>query len=207
MTTAIRFEDVGDGIARRHMATSKLSADRAAELVEAIAERRDRQAFAELYRYYLPRLKGFLMRGGADVDAAQEAAQEALILLWRKAATFNRHRASVGSWLFTIARNKRIDLVRSHRQRTIETDDWLAFYSPMNEEPDAGLPAAQLAERLRTLLHKLPANQQLVIRKAFVEDKTHAVIAEELGLPLGTVKSRIRMSLQRLRAAMELELK
>jgi len=89
-----------------------LSPDEAADLIEAIAARQDRAAFASLFRHYAPRVKAFIMRGGTDAETAQEVAQEALIMVWRKAASFDRSRASAATWIFTIARNKRIDLLR-----------------------------------------------------------------------------------------------
>ena len=100
-----------------------LSAEEAADLIEAIATRQDRAAFASLFRHFAPRIKAFIMRGGADAEAAQEVAQEALIMVWRKAASFDRTRASAATWLYTIARNKRIDLLRRSGRPAIETED------------------------------------------------------------------------------------
>lgn len=180
-----------------------LSAEEAAQVIEAIAARQDRAAFARLFRHFAPRLKAFLMRGGADPDQAQEVAQEALVTVWRKAASFDRTRASAATWIFTIARNKRIDLMRRANRPAIETEDWLTVFQPAGEDPDKSASAGQTYRQMKELLAGLPADQLLVIRKAFFEDKTHVVIAEELGLPLGTVKSRIRLALGRLRQAME----
>src|SRR5436190_20700035 len=98
-----------------------LTAEEAADLIEAIASRQDRAAFAELFRHYAPRVKAFIMKGGADAESAQEVAQEALIMVWRKAATYDRGRASVATWIYTIARNKRIDLLRRTARPAIET--------------------------------------------------------------------------------------
>src|ERR1700744_5408698 len=100
-----------------------LSADEAAALIEAVAVHRDRAAFAALFRYFVPRIKAFLMRGGADADAASEVAQEALIMVWRKAASFDRARASAATWIYTIARNKRIDLLRRAGRPPLEAED------------------------------------------------------------------------------------
>src|SRR6266436_7291374 len=102
-----------------------LSPDEAADRIEAIAARQDRAAFADLFRHYAPRVKGFLMRGGSDAETAQEVAQETLILVWRKAATFDRRRASAATWIYSIARNKRIDFARRAGRPAIETEDWL----------------------------------------------------------------------------------
>jgi RNA polymerase sigma-70 factor (ECF subfamily) len=179
-----------------------LSADEAADLIEAIASRQDRAAFASLFRHFAPRVKAFIMRGGTDAEAAQEVAQEALIMVWRKAASFDRTRASAATWIYTIARNKRIDLLR-RAARPIDTEDWLVVYAPEGEEADKSVLAGQTYTRVKELLGSLSEDQLVVIRKAFFEDKTHTVIAEELKLPLGTVKSRIRLALGRLREALE----
>ena len=179
-----------------------LSADEAADLIEAIALRQDRVAFAALFRHFAPRVKAFVMRGGTDADTAQEVAQEALVMVWRKAASFDRTRASAATWLYTIARNKRIDLLR-RSARPIDTEDWLAVYAPEAEDADKSVLAGQTYTRVKELLVGLSEDQLVVLQKAFFEDKTHTVIAEELKLPLGTVKSRIRLALGRLREALE----
>ncbi len=180
-----------------------LSADEAADLIEAIAIRQDRAAFASLFNYFAPRIKAFIMRGGADAEAAQEVAQEALIMVWRKAASFDRTRASATTWLYTIARNKRIDLLRRNNRPAIDTEDWLTVFAPEDADADKSVLAGQTYTRVKELLSGLSADQLVVIEKAFFEDKTHTAIAEELKLPLGTVKSRIRLALGRLRDALE----
>jgi len=182
-----------------------LTADEAAELIEAIASRQDRTAFAALFRHYAPRVKAFIMRGGADAESAQEIAQEALIMVWRKAASFDRSRASAGTWIYTIARNKRIDLLRRTARPPIDTEDWLTTFHPEPDDPDKSVLAGQTYTRVQELLSGLSADQLIVIRMAFFENKTHTEIAEELKLPLGTVKSRIRLALGRLREALEKE--
>jgi RNA polymerase sigma-70 factor (ECF subfamily) len=179
-----------------------LSADEAADLIEAIAAGRDRAAFAMLFRHFAPRVKAFIMRGGADAEAAQEVAQEALIMVWRRAASFDRRRASAATWIYTIARNKRTDLLR-RAARPIDTEDWLLVYAPEGEHADKSVLAGETYTRVKELLDDLSEDQLVVIRKAFFEDKTHAVIAQELNLPLGTVKSRIRLALGRMREALE----
>jgi len=182
-----------------------LSPDEAADLIHAIAARQDRAAFAELFRHYAPRVKAFLMRGGSDAETAQEVAQETLIMVWRKAASFDRSRASAATWIYAIARNKRIDLARRAGRPAIETEDWLTVFAAEPEEADKSVLAGQTYSRVKELMAGLSADQLAVIRKAFFEDKTHTAIAEELGLPLGTVKSRIRLALGRLRDALEKE--
>ncbi len=180
-----------------------LTADEAAELIEAIAARQDSAAFARLFRHYAPRVRAFLMRGGTDAEAAQEVAQEAMIMVWRRAATFDRTRASAATWIYTIARNKRIDLLRRAARPNLSTEDWLVVFQPEAGDVGTSVSAGQTYRRVKTLIEGLSAEQLDVIRKAFFEDKSHSAIAQELGLPLGTVKSRIRLALARLRAALE----
>ena len=182
-----------------------LSADEAADLIQAIAIRQDKAAFATLFRHYGPRVKAFLMRGGSDSETAQEVAQEAMIMVWRKAASFDHTRAAAATWIYTIARNKRIDHLRRTGRPPIETEDWLTLFSPEEEDADKSVLAGQTYSRVKELLSGLSADQLVVIQKAFFEDKTHTAIAEELKLPLGTVKSRIRLALGRLRDALEKE--
>src|SRR5262249_34360482 len=166
---------------------------------------RDRVASAGLCRHYAPRVKAFLMRGGSDAETAQEVAQETLIMVWRKAASFDRSRASAATWIYAIARNKRIDLARRAGRPAIETEAWLTAFAAEREEADKSVLAGLTYSRVKELMAGLSADQLAVIRKAFFEDKTHTAIAEELGLPLGTVKSRIRLALGRLRDALEKE--
>ncbi|SKA21731.1 RNA polymerase sigma-70 factor, ECF subfamily [Enhydrobacter aerosaccus] len=182
-----------------------MTADEAADLIEAIAIRQDRTAFAALFRYYAPRVKSFVIRGGCDAESAQEVAQETLIMVWRKAATFDRQRAAAATWIYTIARNKRIDQLRRSDKPAIDTEDWLTVFAPEDEDADRSVLAGQTYARMKDLMEGLPPDQIAVIRKAFFEDKTHTAIATEMGLPLGTVKSRIRLALGRLRQALEKE--
>ncbi|MDF3075628.1 MAG: hypothetical protein K0S54_3295 [Alphaproteobacteria bacterium] len=178
--------------------------DRFGDLIDAVARRRDKAAFRELFRHFAPRLKSFCQRGGGSSEAAEEIVQEAMVSLWRKAGTFDRSRASASTWIYTIARNKRIDTLRRAGKPALDGDDYaLARQAPMEERPDGMLEAVQSQEKLRSLLQDLPREQRLVLEKAYYEDKTHSDIAHELGLPLGTVKSRIRLALGRLRISLQ----
>ena len=167
-------------------------------MIAAVALRSDRAAFAELFNYFAPRLKSYLMRLGLAPAAAEDLAQDCMLSVWRKAALFDPSRAAASTWIFTIARNLRIDAAR--RKKHPETQD-----DPLNEapeQPDAALTADQEQARIARALSHLPQDQAEVVRMAFFADKTHVVIAEELGLPLGTVKSRVRLAMIRLRAAL-----
>ncbi len=169
-------------------------------LVVAVAERGDRECFAVLYAHYAPRVKSYLIRlGGAD--AAEEMAQEAMLAVWRKAALFDPAKASAGTWIFTIARNLRIDALRRERRPEVDPTD------PVFEQVDHATPEGALSEQQRAravtlALRDLPAEQARIVRLSFFEDRPHGDIAEELGIPLGTVKSRLRLAMQRFRKAL-----
>jgi RNA polymerase sigma-70 factor (ECF subfamily) len=169
-------------------------------LVERVAQHRDRSAFVQLFDHFAPRLKAFMLRGGADAETAEEIAQEAMIVVWNKAAQFDRTRAALSTWIFTIARNKRIDMLR----REIRPDiDPLDMPGPEAESDAADVVAlGQAATDLRGSIAQLPEEQRQVLHLAFFEDKSHGAISVELNLPLGTVKSRIRLALARLRGMM-----
>ncbi|HJQ57938.1 MAG TPA: sigma-70 family RNA polymerase sigma factor [Vineibacter sp.] len=175
----------------------------AASLVERVAVARDRAAFAALFRLFAPRVKAFLARTGTDAGLAEEIAQETLITVWRKAATFDRRRAAVSTWIFTIARNKRIDLARQAGRMRLDADEYALMATEPPPAADRGALDNETGRRVRDLMSTLPAEHIELIRMAYFEDKSHSTIASELRLPLGTVKSRIRLALQRLRATLE----
>jgi RNA polymerase sigma-70 factor (ECF subfamily) len=173
-----------------------------AELVEAVARHGDREAFAALFEFYAPRVKGFLIRLGSTPDLSEEIAQETLLTLWRRAAMFDPSRASVGTWIFTIARNLRIDRARRGSVATAETIyEVLAGDDPAR--PDEGLLSGERDRHVQAALRDLPAEQTDVVRLSFFEDKPHSEIAAILGLPLGTVKSRLRLAMTKLRERLE----
>ena len=165
-----------------------------------IRETRDRAAFAALFRHFAPRVKAFLMRSGADAAMAEECTQEVMAAVWQKAHLFDPSRASAATWIFTIARNRKIDALRKMRRPEPEDLPW----GP-EEEPDQedSLALQQESEKLEEAVAALPAKQRELIEKAYFGDLSHREIAEETGLPLGTIKSRIRLALDRLRHAMK----
>jgi RNA polymerase sigma-70 factor (ECF subfamily) len=168
-------------------------------LVLAIATRRDRAAFVVLFDRFAPRLKSWFLRGGTSTQHAEDLVQETMLAVWRKAASFDPARAGAATWIFTIARNQRIDaLRRSARQVLDDEDPSLAPAAPT--APDAALDALQRETRLRAAMATLTAEQIDVIRLSFFEDRPHAEIERVLGIPLGTVKSRLRLAMNRLRA-------
>ena len=170
-----------------------------AALVSRVRDHQDKGAFALLFRHFAPRVKAFLMKSGADAALAEECAQDVMATLWQKAHLFDPARASVATWVFTIARNRRIDALRKARRPEPEELTW----GP-EPEPDQAevMDAQQDTERLGEALARLPEKQRALILRAFYGDLSHSEIAAETGLPLGTIKSRIRLALERLRQQM-----
>jgi RNA polymerase sigma-70 factor (ECF subfamily) len=172
------------------------------ELVEAVASRGDKEAFSRLFEFYAPRVKGFLMRSGSTPELAEEIAQEALLSVWRKAAMFDPARASVATWIFTIARNLRID--RARRGSGVSADTlYEVLTGDAPSRPDDNLLSDERDQRVRAALQGLPNDQAQVVRLSFFEEKAHAEISETLGVPLGTVKSRLRLAMTKLRERLE----
>ncbi len=172
-----------------------------AAAILAIAERHDRQAFATLFNHFAPRVKSYLLRLGAQPEMAEELAQETLLTVWRRAGAYNPAVAAASTWIFTIARNLRIDMAR-RAARATQLQDPLEELAP-EAAPDEALSAVQDEGRIRRAMATLPADQAKVINLAFFADKPHSEIALDLGLPLGTVKSRLRLAMARLRVLLD----
>ena len=174
--------------------------------MRAVAEAADRPAFAALFRHFAPRIKGFLVRAGVDDALAEDLAQETMAALWRRAASFDPARAQVSTWVFTIARNLRIDHHRRTAGGPIEAPaDWDPEQQPADAHltPEALLHAAQRERGVQRALAELPAEQAQVLQLSFFEEHPHGRIAHDLGIPLGTVKSRIRLAVTQLRRILE----
>jgi RNA polymerase sigma-70 factor (ECF subfamily) len=174
----------------------------------AIAARQDRQAFAELFAHFAPRVKSYLQRTGASETQAEEVAQETMLSVWRKAALFDAASAGAATWIFTIARNSRIDAIRRERRggaiRVWEVD--AEFDIDPAPAADARLVAGQSEARVREALAQLSGEQLRVVKMSFFEDIAHADIARALAIPLGTVKSRLRLAMKRLRGLLDQDL-
>lgn len=167
-----------------------------AGLLIQVRDRQDRAAFAQLFRHFAPRVKAFLMKSGAGAALAEECAQDVMATLWQKAHLFDPSRASVSTWVYTIARNKRIDALRKDRRAEPEELDWGPEPEPDQAE---AMEAQEETERLGRALASLPEKQRALIERAYYGDLSHSEIAAETGLPLGTIKSRIRLALEKLR--------
>lgn len=171
-------------------------------LVEAIAARQDRAAFALLFKHFAPRLKSYLLRSGTVPGVADEIVQETMLTVWRKAAYFDRTKAGASAWILTIARNLRIDHQR--RARLVYLPD-AGNENEAAPDPDAETLAIEREReaQVRAALATLSQEQLTIVRLSFFADAPHSEIAKALGIPLGTVKSRIRLAMTRLRALLE----
>lgn len=163
---------------------------------------RDKAAFAALFEYFAPRIKSFLLRLGTDMSLCEEIAQEAMIMVWRRAETYNPSQSGASTWIFTIARNKRIDRLRRENRPLPDLAD-PAFAPEPVETGEKTIFRQQEEEKIRHALKNLPDEQAKMIFSAYYEEKSHREIADESGVPLGTVKSRIRLALNRLRAHLD----
>lgn len=168
-------------------------------LILRVRDHQDKDAFGALFRHFAPRIKGFLMKSGASASLAEECAQDVMATLWQKSHLFDPTRASAATWVFTIARNRRIDALRKSRRPEPEDLPWGPEAEP--DQHDA-LELAQETDRLAEAMALLPEKQRELIERAYFSDLSHSEIAAETGLPLGTIKSRIRLALERLRHKM-----
>jgi RNA polymerase sigma factor (sigma-70 family) len=178
---------------------SDTTTDEWAERLRRVARDQDEQAFAEIFGQFAPRVKAFLMKSGSNAAAAEECAQDVMATVWHKAGQFDPTRASAATWIFTIARNRRIDMLRRARRPEPEDLPWGPEAEP--DQADA-LALAQDTKRLGAALAQLPQTQRDLIERAYFGDLSHSEIAKITGLPLGTIKSRIRLALERLRQSM-----
>jgi len=162
----------------------------------AVRDQRDKAAFAALFDYFAPRLKGFVMRSGARSAMAEDIVQDVMLTVWRKAAQFDPARAQVSAWIYQIARNRQIDVIRKESRPMPEL---------LEVEPDSECDASVIVEVeqeaavLKQALAQLKPGQRDIVERAYLGEFSHQEISAQTGLPLGTIKSRIRLGLERLR--------
>lgn len=169
------------------------------QCLSEIANNADKSAFKALFQHFAPRLKSFMMKAGAHEDLAEECVQETMAAVWHKSGQFDPTRATASTWIFTIARNKRIDALRKERRPEPDELHWGPEADPA---PEDILALEQETQLLTKAVADLPAKQMDLIKRAFYGDLSHQEIAQETGLPLGTIKSRIRLALEKLRHSM-----
>ncbi len=169
-----------------------------ADQMEAVACSGDREAYAAIFRTFSPRIRAYLMRLGAEPAHADELTQETMVTVWRRAQTFDRRQAAVATWLFTIARNKRIDALRRERRPEFDPNDPALAPAP-ETPPDVQVDQAQRQARVQAAIRTLPPQQADLLRAAFIDGQSHREIAEKTGIPLGTVKSRLRLAMGHMR--------
>jgi RNA polymerase sigma-70 factor (ECF subfamily) len=172
-----------------------------AKLVVAVASHRDREAFAALFDHFAPRIHAFLLRSGMEPTTADDVTQVVMMKLWHRADLFDPEKSSPATWLFQIARNARVDHLRRQRNEAPLGDEALSI-PDIAPPPDTTLDTLQWEERVRVALTTLPAEQLAIIKLAYFDGLTHSEIAHRTGLPLGTVKARIRLALVRLRRSL-----
>ena len=168
-------------------------------LLLRVGKEQDKQAFSTLFDHFAPRLNGYMRRLGSEPSQAEEWVQEAMLAIWRQASRFDPAKASAATWVYTIARNKRIDALRKHHHPEIDPTD-IAFVN--GEAANHLLDTARQQQEIERAISTLPPEQAELLRLSFFEDKPHAEIASARGLPLGTVKSRLRLALEKMRLAL-----
>ena len=171
---------------------------RQAQLIRGVA-RKDNAAFAALFEFFAPRIKAMMMRGGVAESQAEVLAQETMLTVWRKADLYDPKMGSAAAWIYTIARNRRIDQARSAQRAPPEASEEEVDQVDEQPLPDETLVAAEISEKVRGAMKLLSEEQQEVLRLSYFEDLSQSEISQVLGLPIGTVKSRTRLAFRRLR--------
>lgn len=171
-----------------------------AMLLSAVGSQKDLIAYEKLFRHFGPRVKAYMARVSRDPHLSEELMQETMIAVWNKADKFDPARGEVSTWIFTIARNLRIDALRREKRPQFDPDD--PAFAKENTLTDDALNVQQSVDRLQRAIEALPPEQADLVRASFFDDESQSAIAERLKLPLGTVKSRMRLAFEKLRAAL-----
>lgn len=190
------------GIVEMRRPTENDAKPNMAALLVAVGARRDVEAFEALFRHFAPRVKAYMARLAGDSQAAEELMQETMIAVWNKADRFDPAKGAVSTWIFTIARNLRIDAFRRDKRPDFDPND-PAFVPDDVAPADEIFEAQEVSVQLHQAMATLPDDQVALLKLAFFEDNSHSAIATSLNMPLGTVKSRLRLAFTRLRAALD----
>lgn len=174
-------------------------------LLQRVGTDQDRDAYAKLFSHFAPRMKSLMMRYGAGSELAEEITQEAFVIVWRKAAQFDPEKSAAATWLFTIVRNKRIDILRRQQRPEPDAND-PAFMPDPPELSENLLAGKERANAVRKAIERLPNKQRDVLLRSYFSEETHREISDNLKLPLGTVKSRLRLALEKLKSEIENDL-
>ena len=166
--------------------------------IALVAKHGDRDAFKRIFEHFSPRVSAYLVRLGANRDLAEDLVQDVFMLVWRRAYQFDARKAALSTWIYTIARNRWIDVLRREKRPELDADD-PTMALPSAPRGDDTMEVIEASEQVRLAIAELPAEQAEMLKVFYFEDKSHTAIAEELGVPLGTVKSRLRLALNKLK--------
>jgi len=200
LTVTDKFDDETDS----QIEPSGKRTDEWSECLTLIGKNEDRAAFTRLFRHFAPLMKAFALSGSTlSANNADELVQEVMLKVWQKAGAFNAEKAAASTWIYTIARNSRTDLFRRLQKfdTPLSADD--VSGSQESEEAFMVLHQKRGRDRIRALINELPNDQAQILAKVYMEGKSHSEVAGELDIPLGTVKSRVRLALQKLQIRFE----
>ena len=205
MLTNLKSHNLNTAMKTRNIKAEALSMNSDDELslcIDLIGKNQDKLAFGTIFKYFAPRLKSFLIKAGSTDSQAEEVIQEVMIAVWTKSASYDSNKSSVSTWIYTIARNKRIDKIRKEKRHYLsESDEGLEI--PVDSTQEKEIFTAQVSNSLKKYMANLPEEQSRLLKLSYFYNKTHADISEELQIPLGTVKSRIRLALTKMRHLVE----
>lgn len=165
------------------------------DMLASLAETKDKQVYIRLFRHFAPKVKAYIVRLGLVDTTAEELMQETMLSVWRKSHMYNRSKASASTWIFTLARNQSIDWMRKQKYPEYSLEEW---HEEPDESTDKGAQSVT-TDRMLKSIERLPENQAQVIYMSFFEGRSHSDISDRLGIPLGSVKSRIRLASEKLK--------
>ncbi|WP_461518845.1 sigma-70 family RNA polymerase sigma factor [Porticoccus sp.] len=193
-------DNVDNVVAMKVEATPEAQGNDWSAMLAELGQSRGRQLFIQLFRHFAPRIKGYIIRLGLTEATAEELTQETMLSLWRKAHLYNRDKAAASTWIYTLARNQSIDWMRKQKYPEYDLESWHRDEGEPLQESEA--EQSIVSDRVALAIHQLPDNQAQVIYMSFYEGRTHSEIAERLSIPLGSVKSRIRLAAEKLKLAL-----